>query len=48
MSKDGAITILQGRAVGGTTLVNWTSSFRTRRRPWRTGPRPMVYRARRR
>lgn len=29
MSKDGAIMILQGRAVGGTTLVNWTSSFRT-------------------
>ncbi|MNO40494.1 6'''-hydroxyparomomycin C oxidase [compost metagenome] len=29
MSKNGAITILQGRAVGGTTLVNWTSSFRT-------------------
>lgn len=29
MSKDGAITILQGRAVGGTTLVNWSSSFRT-------------------
>ena len=29
MSKDGAITILQGRAVGGSTLVNWTSSFRT-------------------
>ncbi|MNO83430.1 6'''-hydroxyparomomycin C oxidase [compost metagenome] len=29
MSKDAAITILQGRAVGGTTLVNWTSSFRT-------------------
>ncbi|WP_263143742.1 GMC family oxidoreductase [Pseudomonas sp. RIT-PI-AD] len=29
MSKDGAVTILQGRAVGGTTLVNWTSSFRT-------------------
>ncbi|MCW8195111.1 FAD-binding protein [Proteobacteria bacterium 005FR1] len=28
-SKDGAITIMQGRAVGGTTLVNWTSSFRT-------------------
>lgn len=28
-SKDGAITILQGRAVGGTTVVNWTSSFRT-------------------
>ena len=28
-SKDGAITILQGRAVGGTTLINWTSSFRT-------------------
>jgi choline dehydrogenase-like flavoprotein len=29
MSKDGAVSILQGRAVGGTTLVNWTSSFRT-------------------
>lgn len=29
MSKNGAISILQGRAVGGTTLVNWTSSFRT-------------------
>ena len=29
MSKDGAITIMQGRAVGGTTLANWTSSFRT-------------------
>ncbi len=29
MSKDGAITILQGRAVGDTTLINWTSSFRT-------------------
>ncbi|WP_426415456.1 GMC family oxidoreductase N-terminal domain-containing protein [Aestuariirhabdus sp. LZHN29] len=28
-TKDGAITILQGRAVGGTTVVNWTSSFRT-------------------
>jgi len=28
-SKDGAITILQGRAIGGSTLVNWTSSFRT-------------------
>jgi len=29
MSKDAAVSILQGRAVGGTTLVNWTSSFRT-------------------
>ncbi len=28
-SKDGAIGILQGRSVGGTTTVNWTSSFRT-------------------
>ncbi|EKE69605.1 GMC family oxidoreductase [Gallaecimonas xiamenensis] len=28
-SSDGAISILQGRAVGGSTLVNWTSSFRT-------------------
>ena len=29
MTKDGAILVFQGRAVGGTTLVNWTSSFRT-------------------
>jgi choline dehydrogenase-like flavoprotein len=29
MSKDGAVTILQGRTVGGTTVINWTSSFRT-------------------
>jgi choline dehydrogenase-like flavoprotein len=28
-SKDKGITILQGRAVGGSTTVNWTSSFRT-------------------
>lgn len=28
-TKDKAITILQGRSVGGTTTVNWTSSFRT-------------------
>lgn len=28
-TKDAAISILQGRAVGGTTVVNWTSSFRT-------------------
>ncbi|MEO6697882.1 MAG: GMC family oxidoreductase [Paraperlucidibaca sp.] len=28
-TKDGAFTILQGRAVGGSTTVNWTSSFRT-------------------
>ncbi|MDI1301445.1 MAG: GMC family oxidoreductase [bacterium] len=28
-SKDGSMTILQGRAVGGSTAVNWTSSFRT-------------------
>jgi choline dehydrogenase-like flavoprotein len=27
-TKDGAITILQGRAVGGSTVVNWTSTFR--------------------
>ncbi|MBT9609113.1 GMC family oxidoreductase [Aquabacterium sp.] len=26
---DGAITLLQGRCVGGTTVINWTSSFRT-------------------
>ncbi|SDU37839.1 GMC family oxidoreductase [Halopseudomonas salegens] len=28
-TSDGGIVILQGRAVGGTTTVNWTSSFRT-------------------
>lgn len=28
-TKDGSITILQGRSVGGSTTVNWTSSFRT-------------------
>ena len=28
-TSDGAIAILQGRAVGGTTVVNWTASFRT-------------------
>ena len=28
-TSDGAISILQGRTVGGTTTVNWTSSFRT-------------------
>jgi len=26
---DKAITVLQGRCVGGTTVINWTSSFRT-------------------
>ena len=29
MNKDGSMTILQGRCVGGSTVVNWTSSFRT-------------------
>jgi choline dehydrogenase-like flavoprotein len=28
-TKDKAINILQGRAVGGSTTVNWTTSFRT-------------------
>ena len=28
-TADGAIAVLQGRAVGGTTVVNWTTSFRT-------------------
>jgi choline dehydrogenase-like flavoprotein len=28
-NKDASIAILQGRAVGGTTVVNWTTSFRT-------------------
>nr|WP_299245032.1 GMC family oxidoreductase [uncultured Halomonas sp.] len=29
MTADGGISILQGRTVGGSTTVNWTSSFRT-------------------
>lgn len=28
-TKDFGMTVLQGRTVGGTTVVNWTSSFRT-------------------
>lgn len=28
-TRDDAISILQGRCVGGSTTVNWTSSFRT-------------------
>lgn len=28
-TKDGSMVILQGRSVGGSTTVNWTSSFRT-------------------
>jgi choline dehydrogenase-like flavoprotein len=28
-TKDGTMTILQGRTVGGSTTVNWTASFRT-------------------
>lgn len=28
-TSDGAIAILQGRSVGGSTTINWTSSFRT-------------------
>lgn len=28
-TRDGAIAIIQGRCVGGSTTVNWTSSFRT-------------------
>jgi choline dehydrogenase-like flavoprotein len=28
-TSDGAIAVLQGRSVGGTTTVNWTSSFAT-------------------
>ena len=31
-TTDHAITILQGRCVGGSTTVNWTASFRTPRR----------------
>lgn len=28
-TKDAAITILQGRSVGGSTTINWTTSYRT-------------------
>lgn len=28
-TKDGSMIVLQGRSVGGSTTVNWTSSFRT-------------------
>jgi choline dehydrogenase len=28
-TSDGAIAVMQGRSVGGTTTINWTSSFRT-------------------
>ena len=28
-TSDGAIAVMQGRSVGGSTTVNWTSSFRT-------------------
>jgi choline dehydrogenase-like flavoprotein len=28
-TSDGAVTVMQGRAVGGTTVVNWTTSLRT-------------------
>jgi choline dehydrogenase-like flavoprotein len=31
-TRDNAINILQGRCVGGSTTVNWTSSFRTPQR----------------
>jgi choline dehydrogenase-like flavoprotein len=38
-TKDQGIAILQGRCVGGTTVVNWTTSFRTPERTleeWRS------------
>jgi choline dehydrogenase-like flavoprotein len=38
-TKDKAITVFQGRCVGGSTTVNWTTSFRTPRRTldhWRS------------
>lgn len=28
-TRDGALSVVQGRVVGGSTVVNWTSSFRT-------------------
>ncbi len=36
-TKDAGMTILQGRTVGGTTVVNWTSCFRTPTKPCNTG-----------
>lgn len=33
-TADGSLKILQGRAVGGTTVVNWTSCLRTPERVW--------------
>ena len=38
-TRDGALSVVQGRTVGGSTTVNWTSSFRTPEptlRHWRT------------
>lgn len=38
-TRDGSLTVVQGRTVGGSTVVNWTSSFRTPEptlRHWRT------------
>lgn len=38
-TKDAAISVLQGRTVGGTTTVNWTTCFRTPERilaHWKT------------
>jgi choline dehydrogenase-like flavoprotein len=38
-TRDGALTVVQGRTVGGSTAVNWTSSFRTPEQTlchWRT------------
>ncbi|MDD9970051.1 MAG: GMC family oxidoreductase [Myxococcales bacterium] len=31
-SEDGSVAVLQGRAVGGTTVVNWTTCYRTPQR----------------
>jgi choline dehydrogenase-like flavoprotein len=44
-TKDKGINILQGRSVGGSTTVNWTTSLRTPSATlayWRKRPRAMV------
>ena len=36
-TEDKAISILQGRCVGGSTTVNWTAPSARHPPPWRTG-----------
>ena len=46
-TEDQSISILQGRAVGGSTVVNWTTCFRTPKTTldhWKTTPTPCRWR----